>query len=399
MDKETPMKQPENPSITFMHPHCMLAGGATTVLLEVSKRLVQAGWPVYVVSVRSDAAIVAAARAAGVQFVDVGGPLSSSIWFWVLYPLMYWRVHRAARRINSPVVVSEPFPANWWGWFYKKLRPQVRLVYVCHEPTAFLFEQAWIDSIRPAYMRWGLKAVNPLFRQVEYALMPTTDVVVANSAYSERTILGTFPQLDPARMRLVYCGIDHDTFYPRPAIARQRQIVMVCTLNKFKRVDQVVRAMALLRQRPGCTDVRLVIKGRGVEKAALLALVEQLQLTDSVQLIDAFYSTTQLAELLCSSRVFVHAAHNEPFGLSPIEALACGTPAVVTGTGGTAETVIHEQSGLYYDYQSDESLAAQLERLFTDESLWQRLSAGAIQHATQFNWAATHEVFSKTISA
>jgi glycosyltransferase involved in cell wall biosynthesis len=391
------MNQLSKPSITFLHPHCMLAGGATTVLLEVSKRLVQAGWPVYVVSVQSDPDIVAPARAAGVQFVDVGGPLSSSIWFWVLYPLMYGRVHRAARRIGSPVVVSEPFPANWWGWFYKKLRPQVRLVYVCHEPTAFIFEQAWIDSIKPAYMRWGLKLMNPLFRRIEHALMPTTDVVVANSYYSERTILGTFPGLDPARMRMVYCGIDHDTFYPRPAIPRQRQVVMVCTLNKFKRVDQAVRAMALLRQRPGCADVRLVIKGRGVEKAALLALIAQLQLADAVQIIDAFYSTTQLAELLCSSQVFVHAAHNEPFGLSPIEALACGTPAVVTGTGGTAETVINEQAGLYYDYQSDEHLAAQLERLFTDDALWQRLSAGAIQHAAQFNWTSTHEAFSKLL--
>ncbi|CCH03460.1 glycosyl transferase group 1 [Fibrella aestuarina BUZ 2] len=386
------------PPITFLHPHCMLAGGATTVLLEVSKRLVQAGWPVYVVSVQSDPTITADARASGVQFVDVGGPLSSSIWFWVLYPLMYWRVHRAARRIGSSVVVSEPFPANWWGWFYKKLTPSVQLVYVCHEPTAFIFEHAWIESIKPDYMRWGLKLMNPLFRQVEFALMPTTDRVVVNSRYSQRTVEQTFPQLDRGRIRLVYCGIDHDTFYPRPNVPRQRQMVMVCTLNKFKRVDQVVRALALLRQQPGCSDVRLVIKGKGVEKEALLQLIQALNLTDAVTLIDAFFTTGQLANLLCSSQVFVHAAHNEPFGLSPIEAMACGTPAVVTGTGGTAETVTNEVSGLYYDYASDEALARQLARLFTDEPLWKRLSDGAIQHAAQFNWSLTHTVFSDVLA-
>ncbi|MBO0937890.1 glycosyltransferase family 4 protein [Fibrella sp. HMF5335] len=385
------------PSITFMHPHCMLAGGATTVLLEVSKRLVLAGWPVHVVSVQSDPAIVREAAAAGVRFVDVGGPLSSSIWFWLQYPLMYWRVHRAARQIGSPVVVSEPFPANWWGWFYKKLNPAVQLVYVCHEPTAFIFEHAWINSIKPDYMRWGLKLLNPIFRQIEFALMPVTDRVVANSQYSERTIAQTFPRLDPARLRLVYCGIDHDTFYPRPHVVRQRQIVMVCTLNKFKRVDTVIRALALLRQQPGCGDVRLLIKGRGVEKDRLQQLATSLQLTDAVDLIDAFYDTTQLANLLCSSQVFVHAAHNEPFGLSPIEAMACGTPAVVTGTGGTAETVTNGVSGLYFNYESDQSLADQLQRLFTDEALWQRLSAGAINHAAQFNWALTHKVFSGVV--
>ncbi|MBO0932737.1 glycosyltransferase family 4 protein [Fibrella aquatilis] len=377
-----------------MHPHCMLAGGATTVLLEVSKRLVLTGWPVYVVSIQSNPVIVREAAAAGVRFVDVGGPLSSSIWFWVQYPLMYWRVHRAARQIGSPVVVSEPFPANWWGWFYKKLHPAVQLVYVCHEPTAFIFEHAWINSIKPDYMRWGLKLLNPIFRRIEHALMPVTDRVVANSQYSERTIAQTFPRLDPARLRLVYCGIDHEAFYPRPEMARNRQIVMVCTLNKFKRVDTVVRALALLRAQPGCGDIELKIKGRGVEKERLLQLANSLQLADAVTIIDAFYDTSQLANLLCTSQVFVHSAHNEPFGLSPIEAMACGTPAVVTGTGGTAETVTNEVSGLYFAYDSDESLARQLQRLFTDDTLWHRLSAGAIHHAAQFNWALTHEVFS-----
>ncbi len=367
------------------------------MLLEVSKRLVLAGWPVHVVSVQSDPAIVREARAAGVQFVDVGGPLSSSIWFWVQYPLIYWRVYRAARQIGSPVVVSEPFPANWWGWFYKKLVPSVKLVYVCHEPTAFIFECAWINSIKPDYMRWGLKLMNPVFRQIEFALMPITDRVVANSQYSERTIAQTFPQLDPAKLQLVYCGIDHDAFYPKPTVARKRQIVMVCTLNKFKRVDTVVRALALLQKKPGCADIQLVIKGRGVEKDRLLQLADSLQLTDSVLLIDTFYDAAQLANLLCSSQVFVHAAHNEPFGLSPIEAMACGTPAVVTGTGGTAETVTNEVSGLYFQYDSDQSLADQLQRLFTDETLWQCLSAGAINHASQFNWALTHEVFNGVI--
>ena len=367
----------------------MLAGGATTVLLEETRRLVRNGQSVHVVSVQSDPAIVAEAKAAGVQFVDVGGPLSSSIWFWVLYPLMYWRVHRATKRIGSPVIVSEPFPANWWGWFYKKMNPSVRLVYVCHEPTAFIFERAWINSIKPDYMRWGLKLVNPFFRWVEHTLMPCTDVVVVNSAYSEQTVLGTFPQLAPSKVRLVYCGIDHDTFRPRPQLARKLQITVVGTLTKFKRVDVVIRALKLVQQQPGYERTQLIIKGKGFEKENLRHLINELKLNDSVQIIDQFYTGDELAELLCSSRVFVHAAHNEPFGLSPIEAMACGTPVVVTGTGGTAETVENGVSGLYFDYQSEADLSRQLHRLLSDEALWQRLSDGAIRHAERFNWEKT----------
>lgn len=372
------------PSITFLHPHCMLAVGSTTVLLEEARRLVR-DQPVYVVSVRSNPSIVAEARAAGVKFVDVGGPLPSSIWFWVMYPVIYWRIYRALRQINSPVVVLGPFSANWWGWFYKKRNPTVRLVYVCHEPTVFIFEKAYIQSIEPNYMRWGLKLLNPFLRWVEQVSMPATDVVVVNSHYSERTVIATYPRLDPARVQLIYCGIDHTTFRPAPS-TRKPQIVMVGTLTKFKRADIVVRALKLVQQQPGCEQVNLVIKGKGVEKENLLQLADKLGIGDRVQVIDQFYTGEQLADLLRSSRVFVHAAHNEPFGLSPIESMACGTPAVVTGTGGTAETVENEVSGLYFNYQSETELAHQLYRLLTDEALWQRLSAGAIRHAQQFNW-------------
>jgi glycosyltransferase involved in cell wall biosynthesis len=383
--------------VTFLHPHCMLAGGATTVLLEVSKRLAKAGTPVSVVSVRSDPAIIHDAQQVGVQFVDVGGPLSSSIWFWLLYPLMYWRVHRATKRLNASVIVSEPFPANWWGWFYKKLNPAVQLVYICHEPTAFIFEKAWINSIKPAYMRCGLKLMNPFFRWVEHTLMPITDFVVVNSRYSQCTVEQTFPQLNSATIRLVYCGIDHQVFYPRTDLARKRQIVVVGTLNRFKRVDTIIRAFAILKQNPNFSDVTLLIKGKGVEKDTLVQLFKELRITDFVQIIDQFYSAEQLANLLSSSSVFVHAAHNEPFGLSPIEALACGTPAIVTGTGGTAETVINEESGLYFDYESESDLARQLNRLLSDKKLWLKLSEGAIKQANLFDWTKTHKVFSAVL--
>ena len=247
--------------VTFLHPHCMLAGGSTTFMLQLCLQLVRHGWEISVVSVQSDPAIIAEARQAGVRFVDVGGPLSSSIWFWVLYPLIFWRVYRAARQLDTPVVISEPFPANWWGWFYKWLRPDVKLIYICHEPTIFIFSKAWIESVKPAYMRWGLKLVNPLFRWIEQTLMPLTDVVEANSRYSAAEIAETFPGLDPAKIRLVYGGIDHDVFYPRPSVERLPQIVMVGVLAKFKNADLVIRALHELHKQEKYRRIKLSYQG------------------------------------------------------------------------------------------------------------------------------------------
>ncbi len=382
-----------NQPITFLHPHCTLAGGSTTFLLEVVRRLARAGRRVVVVSVRSTPDLVADARRDGVEFVDVGGPLPSSIGFWLTYPLVFTRMYRATRQTGARVVVSEPFPANWWGWFYRALRPDSRLIYVCHEPTAFIFSKPWIESVRPAYMRWFLQAANPLMRWVEQRLMPLSDFVEVNSRFSLSEIRSTFPQVPAERFRLVYGGIDTMAFYPRPAIMRQPQIVMVGTLNRFKNVDWVIRAVGQLRQQLNFAHLRLVIKGKGVEKIQLQRLIDSLGLTDAVNIIDAYYNANQLAELLCQSQIFVHAAHNEPFGLSTIEALACGTPAVVTGTGGTAETVLDGQSGLYFRSGDIDHLTAQLARLLTDDALWQRLSTGAIEHASHFSWEETNRQF------
>lgn len=369
----------------------MLAGGSTTFMLQVCLQLVRHGWTITVVSVRSDPAIVAEARQAGVRFIDVGGPLSSSIWFWVFYPLMFWRVHKAARQINAPVIVSEPFPANWWGWFYKLLHPEVKLIYVCHEPTIFIFSRAWIESVKPAYMRWGLKRVNPFFRWIEQKLMPVSDLVEVNSRYSAGEVRDTFPGLEPSKIRLVYGGIDETVFHVRPTTIRLPQVVMVGVLSKFKNADLVVRAMYELHKQEKYRHIKLVIKGKGVEKDALLALAHELNITTAVQIIDEFYSNDQLAELLCRSRVLVHAAHNEPFGLSVIEASACGTPVVVTGTGGTGETVTDERSGLYFQPGNAVDLAHKLALLFDDEIRWHQLSTGAIEQARRFRWEQAGE--------
>lgn len=375
--------------VTFLHPHCMLAGGSTTFLLQVCLQLIRHDWEITIVSVRSDPAIVAEARQAGVRFVDVGGPLSSSIWFWVLYPLMFWRIYQAARALDTPVIVSEPFPANWWGWFYKMLRPKVTLIYVCHEPTAFIFSKAWINSIKPTYMRWGLKLVNPLFRWIEQTLMPVTDLVEVNSRFSAEEVKTTFPTLAADKIRLIYGGIAHDVFHTRPTVKRLPQVVMVGVLSKFKNTDLVIQAVHLLHQQEKYRHIRLVIKGKGFEKATLTELAANLGIAHSVQIIDEFYTDEQLAHLLCSSRVLVHAAHNEPFGLSVIEALACGTPAVVTGTGGTGETVADGQSGLYFESGNARDLADKLALLFDDQAYWQQLSVGAVEQASHFTWGQT----------
>ncbi|MBO0950057.1 glycosyltransferase family 4 protein [Fibrella forsythiae] len=374
-----------NKRIAFLQPHLTLAVGSTILLLEICKRMARKGWDVSVISSRSDLAITATAREAGVRFVDVGGPISSSLWFWLFFPFIYRKVQRAIRQTGANIVVSGAFPAVWWGWLYKYINPRVFHVFYCFEPSAFIYNPDWTKSVKPFYMRWGLILFKPLLQFIEKQLYPHTDHTVAISDFTKQELLRVYPTTNRATLTRIYCGISHDVFYD-PELLRLPQIVIMGTLTRFKNADWVIRALALLKQDPQFQQATLVIKGKGEEKANLIHLVEELGLQESVTIIDTYFTNDQLRTLLGSSRVVVHAAHNEAFGLAPVEAMACGTPAVVTGSGGTGETVVNGVSGLYFQPGNIDDLARQLKKLLGDESYWRNLSAGAIARADEFSW-------------
>ncbi len=374
--------------VIFVHPHFTLATGATITIIEISQRLVKLGWSVHVVTAKTDPQLVSEAERAGVQFHSIDGPVSSSLRFWLLFPVYFYRIYQKAVSLNTQILVGEAFPGNWWAWLIRLINPAFRVVYACHEPTAFIHAKSWIDSVQPNYMRWGLKAVNPLFRIIEDRLVSETDVTAINSEFTRRTLTSVYPDLVQKKpVVLVYNGIDHQVFRPGPPLAnRQRTILVMGYLAKFKNVDVVIKAFQLLRQQHSDFNLRLVIKGTGYEAPLLKALSAQLGLTNEISFIETFYSPTDLSALISSSLVVVHAAIDEPFGLAPIEAMACGTPVVVTGTGGTAETVKDGHSGLYFSPNDPIDLARKLIQLISSSDLWQRLSRGAILDARRFTW-------------
>ncbi|RYF72343.1 MAG: glycosyltransferase family 1 protein [Cytophagaceae bacterium] len=234
-------------------------------------------------------------------------------------------------------------------------------------------------------MRWGLIIFKPLLQFIEKQLYPHTDHTVAISDFTKQELLRVYPATNRATLTRIYCGISHDVFYD-PQLIRLPQIVIMGTLTKFKNADWVIRALGLLKQDPQFKQATLMIKGKGEEKANLLHLVEELGLQESVTIIDTYFTNDQLRNLLGSSRVVVHAAHNEAFGLAPVEAMACGTPAVVTGSGGTGETVVNGVSGLYFQPGNIGDLAQQLKKLLGDEPYWRNLSVGAVARANEFSW-------------
>jgi D-inositol-3-phosphate glycosyltransferase len=188
-----------------------------------------------------------------------------------------------------------------------------------------------------------------------------------------------------ARMSLVPSGVDLDLFTPDgPAASRttRRRILTVGRLVERKGYADLVRA---LRRLP---DVELcVVGGPGDDYARRLRdLARECGVADRLLLIGA----VDPAEMPCwyrSADVLAATPWYEPFGLTPLEAMACGVPVVATAVGGLADTVADGVTGLLVPPRDPDALVMALHRMLHDEVRRMSYAAAATDRATRmYGW-------------
>ncbi|MFN8123750.1 MAG: glycosyltransferase [Thermoleophilia bacterium] len=212
---------------------------------------------------------------------------------------------------------------------------------------------------------------------------------------------------DRRRVSIVPCGVDTAHFTPRgPAAARgeRPRVLAVGRLVPRKGVDDAIRAMALV------PDAELVVAG-GPGAAAMDADPEVRRLRrvaraagvgDRVRLLGAV-SRDDMPALLRSADAVVCAPWYEPFGIVPLEAMACGVPVVAARVGGLVDSVVHEVTGLHVPPRDPRAIAAALRALLGDEARRIMMGAAGIHRArTKFDWsrvtAGTLEAYARTLA-
>ncbi|MFC5496699.1 glycosyltransferase [Caenimonas terrae] len=170
------------------------------------------------------------------------------------------------------------------------------------------------------------------------------DLFLANSRHVQQRIWRTYRR----RSRVLYPPVRTSSFTLQPV--KEDFYVTVSRLVSYKRVDLIVDAFRAMPQR------KLVVIGSGPDLDALRARCPQ-----NVELM-GWQPDEVVQDYMGRARAFVFAAH-EDFGISPVEAQACGTPVIAYGVGGACETVrgLHdgpEPTGLFFAQQTPESLAA-----------------------------------------
>jgi len=227
-------------------------------------------------------------------------------------------------------------------------------------------------------------------------------VVVANSRWTADLAREVLDSLGcralAADVRVVHLGTTPSQFRPDidPSPARRRYrleggpwLLTVARLDFHKGIDTVIRALPAIRAAvPG---TRYAVAGVGSRRDTLAALVAELGLTDAVRLL-GFVPDADLPALYNAADLFVLASRRhdllvEGFGISCVEASACGVAVIGSRSGGIPEAIREGETGLLVEPDDPTALAAAVVRVLGDDALRRRLgAAGRAAVEGYYNW-------------
>jgi glycosyltransferase involved in cell wall biosynthesis len=188
-------------------------------------------------------------------------------------------------------------------------------------------------------------------------------------------------------VEVIYPGIDTVGYTPDAGLrAPEPLFVYLGRLKKYKGVQHVVRAFAQL----GHPTATLEIAGAGDYRPALERLAASLDLGERVRFLGRISEEDKL-RLLRRAWALVFASPKEGWGITNLEAAACGTPVVASNSPGIRESVRDGETGYLVNHGDERAMASAMGRIAADASLVARLGAQARTFAATFTWERAAE--------
>jgi glycosyltransferase involved in cell wall biosynthesis len=189
----------------------------------------------------------------------------------------------------------------------------------------------------------------------------------------------------PGRLiEVVYNAVDHSSYSPDFDLKSEDPLVgYVGRIKKYKRIDILLHAMKTVLYR--FPKARLEIAGSGDYLDSLIDLAKRLGIEDRVD-FRGFVSEQEKVDILRRSHVVANPSSKEGWGVTVIEANACGTPVVASDVPGLRDAVVDRETGFLVTYADPAGLAVKICEVLGDGVLRERLSKRAVEWARRFNW-------------
>ena len=254
--------------------------------------------------------------------------------FKLLYPL-WWQGMRSLRFENTDLVLSS---SSYLG---KYIRPPDGVPHICylHNPFRYLWDRDVYDGDSLPLSGAALRIADaflPQLRRMDYRLTGKITQILTNSRHMA------------ARIKAVY-DRDAEVVYPPVNTVefpfsedREDFFLIVGRLLSYKKIDLAIQACQNLGR-------RLLVVGSGPEEARLRAMAH-----GEVEFLGRV-PEEQLKQLYSQAKALIYPGY-EDFGLIPVEAQASGCPVIAYGAGGVLESIVPDQTGIFFAEQHTAAL-------------------------------------------
>jgi glycosyltransferase involved in cell wall biosynthesis len=340
------------------------AGGAEVHLEEILKRLVQYGHEVDLLC-SNFAGGSKTDNTAGIHIYRTGSRFNFNL-------VVPFAIRKLLKSTQYDVVIEDINKIPFYSPLYHNLPT---LVVIPHLFADTIFQE--INFVLGTYIYLAEKPVTMVYKNKRF-------MVISKSTADEVERRG----IPRENIDVVECGIDKEIYRFDPSIAKFDipTLLYVGRIKKYKHVETPIRALPLIRM--SIPNARLVIVGSGDFQPDLERLAQSLDLEEAVE-FKGFIPQSEKINYMRRSHISVYPSLKEGWGLTNIEANACGTAVLASRVPGLQDSVDEGNSGLLFEFGDIQGFAALAIKLLHDEKYRKALEMGGLRWAANFSWDKT----------
>lgn len=229
--------------------------------------------------------------------------------------------------------------------------------------------------------------------------MQRADRIVTDSEFSRSEIIKYYPEF-AEKLRVVPCGVDGERFHPVTDAEQLRQVrerygvgatyfLYLGTLEPRKNLERLLEAYAVYAKNTDTPAQLVLAGGKGWLYDGIFEKVKSLGLAEYV-IFTQYIAQEDMCALMSGALAFVFPSLYEGFGMPPLEAMACGTPVLVSDAASLPE--VTGSCAVIVKPDSTDAIAEGLCRLHADEPLRRQLSKDGLERAKGFSWERSAEM-------
>ncbi|MDR2579449.1 MAG: glycosyltransferase family 4 protein [Fibromonadaceae bacterium] len=342
-----------------------MAGGAEVHLHRIFGKLAELGHPVmlFTTSYKTNSQLTPAPQREtidGIEVVRCGGDL--------LFPLnCILRVPRLIKEFKPDIIVED---LNKLPLFSPWITKTPKLIQILHLWKSSIFKEA---SFPVAFGVWlGERLIPFIYKNCLFA-------AISPSAKNELGELG----ISKERVSVIYCGMESEYLEMEKVRDKSLYFLWLGRFRKYKGVWVALKAFKIFAKKH--SNVRLIFAGSGPEEAKMRAKIKEWNLEDRVEILGKVGEKEKM-ELMGRALCLLQTSYKEGWGLTVIEAGACGTASVASNVSGLCDSVKDRETGLLFKAGCAKDCAKKMVEVYTNADLRNNLETAAKTWASSFSW-------------